>query len=198
MSFLMLLSPYSGMIDVQPYHAVYTEGQAVIPTLNEADSLNNDGYGSRRMDRLLVLEPYETLYLVEKERIIVVDEKNQRTLSFQELLAQFSENDLLVWTNYVTYRDLRSRGFVAKQGKNSHDHFLVYERGTYGKTPPNFYIHIVYEGATETVGHLQDVLEKVKNESMILKLAVIDRRNEVVYYTLSDVNFKELVSEEIK
>ena len=183
---------------MQPYYAVYAESQIVIPMLNEADSLYNDGYGSRREDRLLLLEPYETLYLVEKERIIVVDEKIQRTLSFQELLAQFSENDLLVWTNYVTYRDLRSRGFVAKQGKNSHDHFLVYERGTFGKKPPNFYVLIVYEGATETVGHLQEVLEKVKNACMTLKLAVIDRRSEVVYYTLSEVNFKELVYEEIE
>ncbi len=183
---------------MQPYHAVYVDDQTVIPMLNEADSLNNDGYGSRREDKLLQLEPYETLYLVEKERIIVVDEKLQRVLSFQELLAQYSENDLLVWTIYVTYRDLRSRGFVAKQKKGSHDHFLVYERGTYGKKPPNFYIHIVYEGATETVGHLQTVLEKVKNSGMILKLAVIDRRSEVVYYTLSELNFKELSSDEIE
>ena len=175
---------------------MYAEGRAIVPAINDSDSLYNDGYGSRNGNQQLTLEPSESLYLVEKERIAVVDEDTQRTLSFQEILARFSEHDLLTWTWYVIYRDLRSRGFVVKPRKDSPEHFIVYERGTYGKKPPSYLLHVVPEGVPETMKGLSDALSESEEAGLKLKLAVVDRRSEVVYYSLGEANFVDLGADE--
>jgi len=183
------------MESVQPISVVFVKGKVFVPAQNESDSLYNDGYGSR-YKQIIKLEPYEVLYLIEKERVTVIDEKNQKLLNFQEILSIYSQHDLLIWIRYVIYRDLRSRGFVIKSEKKLGDCFLVYERGTYGKKVPNYYLYTVYEGASETIEHLKNVLIETEKSGMNLKLAVFDRRSEIVYYSLSKIDFSELSLQE--
>lgn len=102
------------------------------------------------------------------------------------------ERDALLWTKYIIYRDIRGRGFVAKTPTEQNTIFLVYERGTYSKKPPCYEIHTVYEGMNETIGDLEQILKSAKKSSRILKLAVIDRRGEVVYYGLDKVDLEKL------
>ena len=173
--------------------AVYTEERVVVPARNEADSLYQDGYGSFLRDgRLLTLRPWEALYLVERMRIAVIDEESHHKLVFQELLWRFSAEDPLMWTRYLVYRDLRSRGFVVRDGPGLGVDFLVYERGSYGKRPPRYLIYAVWEGAPESIRHLCEALKAAEADGQILRLAVVDRRGEVVYYTLSEREFTEL------
>ena len=172
--------------------AVYTEGRVAVPARNEASSLYQDGYGSLLGDgRLLTLKPVEALYLVEKMRIAVIDEESRRKLVFQELLWRFSSKNPLIWTRYLVYRDLRSRGFVVRDDPGLGVDFLVYERGAYGKRPPRYYVHAVWEGSPEPIRRLCEVLEAAGESSRTLRLAVIDRRGEVVYYTLSEREFEK-------
>jgi len=70
--------------------------------------------------------------------------------------------------------------------------FLVYERGSYGKKTPRYMVYNVWEGAKEPLRHLGDVLNAAKEHDKILRLAVIDRRGEIVYYTMSEMSFGEL------
>lgn len=173
--------------------AVYTEGRVAVPARNEADSLYQDGYGSLLGDsRLLTLKPFEVLYLVERMRIAVIDEESRRRLVFQELLLRFSSEDSLIWTRYLVYRDLRARGFVVRDGPGLGVDFLVYERGSYGKRPPRYHVYAVWEGAPESIKHMSEVLETAEEKNLTLRLAVIDRRGEVIYYTLSEMEFAKL------
>jgi tRNA-intron endonuclease len=171
---------------------VYTEGRVAVPARNEANSLYQDGYGSLLGDgRLLTLRPWEALYLVERMRVAVIDEESHRKLVFQELLWRFSAEDPLMWTRYLVYRDLRSRGFVVRDGPGLGVDFLVYERGSYGKRPPRYLVYAVWEGAPESIRHLCEVLKAAEADGRTLRLAVVDRRGEVVYYTLSETEFTE-------
>jgi len=173
--------------------AVYTGGQVVVPAQNEANSLYQDGYGSLLgRGHLLTLKPFEALYLAEGMRIAVIDEASRQRLVFQELLWRFSGDDPLAWTRYLVYRDLRSRGFVVRDGPGLGIDLLVYERGAYGKRPPRYHVYAVSEGASEPIRHLCDVLEAAESAGRTLRLAVIDRRGEVVYYTLSETEFENL------
>jgi tRNA-intron endonuclease len=177
---------------MEPISAVYTGGGVVVPALNEANSLYQDGYGSLIPDgKLLTLQPFETLYLVERGRISAVDEESRERLVFQELLWRFSEDDPLTWTRYIVYRDLRTRGFVARAGPGYGVDFLVYERGSYGRKPPRYLVYTVWEGNQEPVDRLSSVLSKAGDSNWILRLAVVDRRGEIVYYTLSEMSFVE-------
>ncbi len=181
------------VIDMETICAVYSDGRVVVPAQNEANSLYQDGYGSLLTEgRLLTLKPFETLYLVESGRIAVIDEESREKLVFQELLWRFSSDGSNIWTRYIVYRDLRTRGFVARDGKGLGVDFLVYERGSYGKKSPRYMVYNVWEGAQESIRKLGDVLNTAEEDNKILRLAVIDRRGEIVYYTLSEMDFEVL------
>lgn len=180
------------MIAMEAISAVYTANGIVVPALNEANSLYQDGYGSLVRDsRVLSLQPFEALYLVERQKVSIIEEQTKNRLVFRELLQRFSEDDPDIWTRYIVYRDLRTRGFVAKGGKGPGLDFLVYERGSYGKKVPRYMVYTVWEGSKVPVARLGKVLDEATSSDTILRLAVVDRRGELVYYTLSDMDFDE-------
>jgi tRNA-intron endonuclease len=183
---------------VQPVNAVYVGQRITVPTQNEVDSLYQDGYGHRHENRDFILSPSEALYLVEKERLAIIDEDEKRIFSFQEILNRELEKDALLWTKYIIYRDIRGRGFAVKSSTEQETSFLVYERGTYTKKPPCYEIHTVYEGMNETIGHLEQVLKSSMRSNRILKLAVVDRRGEVVYYGLEKAELEKLGSDALE
>ena len=180
------------MNSMEAISAVYTATGIVVPALNEANSLYQDGYGSLVRDRrVLSLQPFEALYLVERQKVSIIEEKTKYRLVFRELLQRFSEDDPDIWTRYIVYRDLRTRGFVVKGGEGPDLDFLVYERGSYGKKVPRYVIYTVWEGSKVPVERLGKVLDEATGSDKILRLAVVDRRGEIVYYTLSDMDFDE-------
>jgi len=172
--------------------AVFTVDGVVIPARNEANRLYQDGYGSfLEGGVLLTLKSFETLYLIERAKISVIDEASRRVIIFRDLLQRYSRNDPHVWTKYIVYRDLRSRGFVAREGPGLGVDFLVYERGTYGRKMPRYLIYAIWEGAPKSIEHLSSILEAAERKDKTLRIAVVDRRGEVVYYTLTEMDFIE-------
>jgi tRNA-intron endonuclease len=177
---------------MEPISAVYTATGIVVPVWNEANNLYQDGYGSLMKDRrVLSLQPFEALYLVERQKISVIEEETKERRVFRELLMSFSEEDPDIWTRYIVYRDLRTRGFVAKGGEGPGIDFLVYERGSFGKKVPRYGVYTVWEGSKVPVEHLGKALDKATESGRILRLAVVDRRGEIIYYTLSSMDFVE-------
>jgi len=175
---------------VQEFKAVYSGRSILVPTQGEAENLQQDGYGYRKQKGQIELNHCEALYLLERERLVIIDEGERRLQSFQEVLNRGLVTDPLLWAKYIIYRDIRSRGFVAKLIDDKS--FLVYERGTYQKKPPSYEIYNIYEGATENIGHLEEILLKTIESGRLLKLAVIDRRGEVVYYSLERLSLGNL------
>ena len=177
---------------MEPISAVLSDEGVVVPAQNDANSLYQDGYGSLlTRERLLTLNALEALYLVERRKISVIDEASRGGLVFQELLQRLSGGDPDTWTRYIVYRDLRERGFVARAGTGSDADLLVYERGMYGKRSPRYHVYILWEGLRTPISRLGEVLDSAVEDERILRLAVVDRRGEVVYYTLSEMEFQK-------
>ena len=166
---------------MEPFTAVYSNREIIVPTQAEADSLYQDGYGYRR-NKNHYLRGVETLYNVERGKLVVVDEESNQTLSFQELLHMLTQNEPGLWTSYIVYKDLRTRGFIIQLKDQD---FRVYERGDYGNKPPSYQLKIISEGKPEQIETILDELEAM-NESMSMKIAVVDRRGEIVYYGLEE------------
>jgi len=179
---------------MQPISAVRTNSKIVVPAQNDADSLYQEGFGSKVEANVLRLESFEVLYLQEKGKISIIDEEARRTLSFQELLWNYAEIDEHVWTRYLIYRDLRGRGFVARGSSEGRVSFLIYERGSYFKKPPSYMAYTVSEGLHDTISGLEVALENAKKKDYSMKLAVVDRRGEIVYYSLSKVDLNRSAS----
>jgi tRNA-intron endonuclease len=157
-------------------------GKIIVP---QPDSeLIEKGYGS--MERAgLALLPHEALFLLEKKRVRITSEGEE--LTFPEVLEILRERNPALLVCYLVYRDLRSRGYVVKDVKAANLDFQVYERGTYAKAKkPKYFVMKAIEGEEIMISKLMRSVETARKSGGELILAVVDRRNEVVYYTLSE------------
>ncbi|MFB0543895.1 MAG: tRNA-intron lyase [Candidatus Bathyarchaeia archaeon] len=173
---------------MESFTAVYRRNSVVVPALRESNSLYQNGYGSLLGEEdVLTLTPCETLFLVERGKLSVLSEETRELLSFNELLTRFIALDRLIWTRYLVYRDLRTKGFIVREGYGLGVDFLVYERGAFGTRPPTYLVFGVWEGEPKEMGELMDILKFAMEKGKILKIAVIDRIGEVVYYALQEL-----------
>ena len=147
------------------------------------------GYGVDE-DGKLQLTFYEALFLLGKGAIEVTDEETKKKMGFQGLLKRFQSVDKDAWVRYLIYRDLRGRGYVAREGFGLGIDFRVYERGDYGRGTAKHLIFGIQEGQPVTIEKLARTQRHVQNLKKNLILAVINRRGEIVYYSLSELDLK--------
>lgn len=152
------------------------------------DELSSRGYGVAENDELL-LTFYEALYLSDKGIVEVEDEKGE-TVDFQGLLQHYKGVDENAWAKYLTYRDLRSRGYVVREGFGLGVDFRVYERGGYGKETAKYLILSIQEGNPMSLEYLTHVLRQCQSLKKQLVLADMNRRGEIVYYSVSELTLK--------
>jgi len=130
----------------------------------------------------------ETLYLVKNNKTVVYRDGVQ--LGFNELLSTYIKLDGNVWRDYVIYMDLRKRRYVVKEGYSPKLRFRVFERGTYGEKPAKYVVIPLYEGESIEVEELLSLLKSCRAMNKTAVVAVLDRRNEVVYYQASLVDLR--------
>jgi tRNA-intron endonuclease len=170
--------------------AAFLKNNAITVSLPEdVEELSLRGYGVIEDDRLH-LTFYEALFLLGKEVIELEDEETGEKMEFQTLLELFQADDKDVWVRYLIYRDLKSRGYVAREGFGLGIDFRVYERGDYGKGTAKHLIFGIQEGQPVTVEELARTQRYVQSLKKNLVLAVINRRGEIVYYSLSQLTLK--------
>src|SRR5438876_11617798 len=145
--------------------------------------LREKAYGALADDKLF-LSPYETFYLVEKRRARVTDEKTAKEKTLQHLVTRLSVGKPTIWTKYLVYRDLRDRGYLVREGEAGYD----FE--TFGKGAVRRLVTIVFEGGESTLEKLATLSAKANKDGKDLVLAVLDRRTDIVYYTLNPETFQ--------
>jgi tRNA-intron endonuclease len=152
------------------------------------DALSQRGYGTVEGETF-TLTFYEALYLSEKGMLEVKDEKGENA-SFQDLLKVYEKVDENAWINYLVYRDLRSRGYVVREGFGAGIDFRIYERGGYGKDTASYLILSTQDGKPMPIEDMRSALERSQKQKKELILAVMNRRGEIVYYSVSQLTFK--------
>jgi len=172
-----------------PISVSLKETVVTISSPEGVEELSLKGYGITE-DGKLRLTFYEALFLLGKGAIEVEDEETGTKMLFQDLLKRFQSVDKDAWVRYLIYRDLRSRGYVAREGFGLGIDFRVYERGDYGRETAKHLIFGIQEGQPVSVETLARTQRYVQNLKKNLILAVINRRGEIVYYSLSQLNLK--------
>jgi tRNA-intron endonuclease len=152
------------------------------------DALTSRGYGTLE-DEVFTLTFYEALYLLDKGMLEVKDDKG-KTMNFQSLLNCYEGHNENAWVSYLVYRDLRSRGYVAREGFGGGIDFRVYERGGYGKETAPYLVLSTQEGKPLSVDGLAGALQQCQSQKKELIVAVMNRRGEIVYYSVSQLTFK--------
>lgn len=149
------------------------------------EEISAKGYGVTENDGLL-LSFYEALYLLDKGALEVSSEEGEM-IDFQKLLQYYEGVDENAWTKYLTYRDLRSRGYVVREGFGLGVDFRVYEKGEYGKDTAKYLILSIQEGKPIPLEELASTLKQCQSLKKELILAVMNRRGETVYYSVSQL-----------
>ena len=152
------------------------------------EEISSRGYGTAENNELL-LTFYEALYLLDKGMLEVEDEKGKK-VDFQGLLQCYERVDENAWAKYLTYRDLRSRGYAIREGFGLGVDFRVYERGEYGKDTAKYLILSIQEGKPISLEDLANALKQCQSLKKELILVVMNRRGETVYYLVSQLNLK--------
>ncbi len=168
--------------------ALLRDDGVLIESTEDAESLSSKGYGALK-DGKLILAFYEAMYLQSKGLLKIKDDETGKPAGFQDLLEKYKNVDQNAWVKYLIYRDLRSRGYVVREGFGLGIDFRLYERGEYSKDSANYLVLGIYEGMPLLAEDLAQILNRAQNLKKTLILAVINRRGEIVYYSVSQLNF---------
>ena len=156
------------------------------------DQLRNKGFGEKE-DNDYLLETYEALYLLYLNKLVIT---NGSIDNFGSLLKHVLKYDKEIVTRFLVYRDLRSRGYVVKEGFGFGADFRVYERGEYEKKRAKYVVFCINEGINVKVGELSKNVREIETMGKNAIAAVVERRGEVIYYKLTNMKFKENKKEE--
>ncbi|MGQ4833285.1 MAG: tRNA-intron lyase [Candidatus Asgardarchaeia archaeon] len=149
-------------------------------------------YGTLDVDKKrLILAPFEILYLFEKEKIRVIIKQTHKEINslekLIELVSKFRKN---VWDEYLIFNDLKSRGYVVKEGISKEIVFSVYGKG---KNPledtPKFYIFKLSEGLPILLKDIRKITQQALANRKKLIIAVIDRQGDITYYNITPIVF---------
>ena len=180
----------SRSVEAQLIQASLEEKGVAVSLPENIKELTSRGYGTSK-NKKLSLTFCETLFLVGKELIVVKDKETRKIINFQQLLRRYQMMDENAWAKYLIYRDLRSRGYVAREGFGLGIDFRLYKRGEYGTATAKNLVLGIQEGQPIS---MEDLIRALKNSNSLKKqliLAVLNRRGEVVYYSLSNLLMNE-------
>ena len=163
-------------------------GDACISDKNMIHELELKGFGETE-NKKLFLKQFETLYLLYTKRLVL--KKGKKQIDFDSFMNICQKEDPEILTRFLIYRDLRTRGYVVKDGFGFGSDFRVYERGQFGEKGAKFLIFGLSEGQQEKMGNLQKKIEEITQMGKEPIIAVIERRGEVIYYKINRMNFYE-------
>ncbi|HUJ83980.1 MAG TPA: tRNA-intron lyase [Candidatus Acidoferrales bacterium] len=160
----------------------------VVADQSNIDALTSRGYGTLE-DKVFTLSFFEALFLADKGMLEVKGDKGKK-VDFKGLLSCYEAVNENAWVSYIVYRDLRSRGYVAREGFGGGIDFRVYERGAYGKDTAPYLVLSIQEGKPLGIDQMADALRQCQSQKKEMVLAVMNRRGEIVYYSVSQMAFK--------
>jgi tRNA-intron endonuclease, archaea type len=176
-----------GEQQMQPFKGTLVDGSVRVSERERFGELEESGYGTREGKELL-LKDYEALYLLFVKKLVLEDEEKE-PVAFDRLaeLSQKKAGDS--WTKFVIYRDLRSRGYIVRDGFGFGTDLRVYERGDFPKKPAKYVVFALDEGIEKGMDDLQKSVREMARMGKEAIIAVIERRGEVIYYKVSRARF---------
>jgi tRNA-intron endonuclease len=153
------------------------------------DQLRSRGFGDTE-GKDYVLKSYEALYLLFINKLRVFNKGQE--IDFKLLTDLALKEDKEIITKFLIYRDLRSKGYVTKEGFGFGVDFRVYARGEYEKKGAKYVIFGINEGTNTNVRTLAKSIKQIEIMGKEAIVAVVERRGEVIYYKTSRMNFPSI------
>jgi len=175
-------------IEKDSIQGVLIKNQSLVLDPDVQQELEQKGYGEMEKNKLF-LKPFESLYLLYTDKLKIF--KGKKNIDFDSLLQIYKNQNENVLTQFLVYRDLRTRGYTVKDGFGFGSDFRVYGKGDFGEKGAKFLVFSFNEGKQEKVGMLQKKIEEITKMGKEPIIAVIERRGEIIYYKISRISFNQ-------
>ncbi len=171
-------------------------GHVVLASEDDARILESKGFGIKENSGYY-LKDYEVLYLMYNNKLALksmIKKKGGKKASSVGILSDVKFTDYVsfslkrdenAWTRFLIFRDLRSRGYVVREGFGFPIDFRVYDRGDYGNKAAKYIVFGLNEGKTMSLGELKKHVEEMSTMGKEAVIAVVERRGEVIYYKVA-------------
>ena len=161
------------------------ENKVIVSRKRKRDQLITKGFGER-VEKELVLDLKEALYLVEKGKIEV--KKGKRKVSAKKLLELGNSLEKGFYSIYLVFRDLRDRGYVVRTGYKFGFDLRVYPRGKKpGEEHSKWVVNVCTQDAAFSMPELSRMVRLSGNLNTTLLQAVVDSENDINYYEIKRI-----------
>jgi len=169
--------------EVERIVAHYSRNRVVTEATDAARLLfSQSGFGKPTDDGKVHLSLMDTLYLLEKGRLKVLDGR-EREIAFETLLKQERREEPQLWVRYSVFKNLRSRGYVVKTALKFGADFRVYDRGVKpGDDHARWVVYPVHESGSMTWHEFAAKNRVAHSTKKRLMLAIVDDEGDVTYY----------------
>jgi tRNA-intron endonuclease len=185
----------SAEVQEEPAEAMFYDGYGYISG-SDADRISQEGfYGTRLDDGRLQLDPVEMLHLLERKRILTRSPSGEQ-IEARQIVDELMKGDPDLWTRYLVFRDLRSRGYAVRQGFGGGIGFRVYARGDRpSAATANQLVYVLKEGEPISLQDLDMVTEAASAARKKLVFALVDQNGEVNFYKVSRATLRNRAGE---
>ncbi len=146
--------------------------------------LYSKGFGEKT-GKLFILNSNETLYLLEKGKINVLDFR-QKSIGFEELLKKLKVD----YNKYLVFSDLVRKGNKVKSALKYGFDFRVYEKGTNIKNGHSKWL-VIIKKSTDNI-NLTDFAAKIRvahSSKKNVLIACVDSQKDITYF---ESNWKKI------
>ena len=163
--------------------ALYVHGIVTTENSPQARALyEKSSYGKQLADSRVKLSLLETVYLVEKKRLIVLDGRSKK-VNFKDLGKKAARTEHDFWTRYSVFKDFRDRGYVIKTALKFGADFRIYDRGVKpGEQHAKWIVYPVKESAKMTWQDFAAKNRVAHSTKKKLLMAVVDDEGDVSYW----------------
>ena len=170
----------------------YLEGTKTIIENNVDPQYIQKGYGILDEDNKLHLNAYETMYLLDREKLVVKD-KNNKILNKEHLVKLFTTSNPQFLLNYLVYKNLRNRGYIVKDGINNLLAFRMYPRGArINEDVAKIFIQPLSEDVLVNLERIDKMIKTAHWLKKKLVFAVVDCLGDITYYNASELELKNI------
>ncbi|MFC1768166.1 tRNA-intron lyase [Nanoarchaeota archaeon] len=144
---------------------------------------NTSRYGTLLSTGKVQLSLLESMYLLEKEKLVIFDKRTK--LPFDKFLKKAIRLEPNFWIRYCVFKDIRNRGYIIKTALKFGADFRVYDRGVKpGEDHARWIVYPVHEGSTLTWYEFAAKNRVAHSTKKRLLIGIVDDEGDVTYYEI--------------
>ena len=165
--------------------AIYLDERVLTENSNDARELfNQSRFGALTEDGKVQLSLLEACYLLEKNKISVLDGRGNEIV-LEKFLKKARKLESNFWVKYCVFKDIRNRGYIVKTAMKFGADFRVYDRGVKpGEDHAKWVVFPVHESSSLTWYDFSAKNRVAHSTRKRLLIGCVDEENDVTYWEI--------------